>query len=85
MRGNPLREFVPDEIFFFLKEKGFLNDRAVRDYYLKKRFAVLKKSHRPKEIFEMLQTEVPYLSVDTVRKIIYSRNGHYLSPEQRIW
>jgi len=82
MRGNPLREFVPDEIFFFLKEKGFLNDAAVGDYYLKKRFEDLKKSCRPKDIFEMLQAEVPYLSVDTVRKIIYSRNEHYLSLEQ---
>ena len=78
MRGNPLREFIPDEVFFLLKEKGFLNDRAVRDFYLKKRFENLKKSHRPKDIFKILQKEVPYLSVDTVRKIIYSRNGHSL-------
>ncbi len=73
MRGNPLREFIPDELFYKLQEKGFLNERAVRDYYMKKQFEKLRKHHQPKRIFEMLQQEFPYLSVDTVRKIIYSR------------
>ncbi len=75
MRGNPLQDFIPDELFFRLKSKGFLNERAVRDYYMKQRFENLKKSHPPKRIFSILQEEFPYLSVDTVRKIIYSRNG----------
>ncbi|MFZ0390611.1 MAG: hypothetical protein WAN36_09125 [Calditrichia bacterium] len=83
MRGNPLREFIPDDLFYKLKAKGFLNDRAIRDYYMKQRFEVLKKNHPPKEIFVMLQREFPYLSVDTVRKIIYSRNGfEYISSFQ---
>ncbi len=75
MRGNPLREFIPDELFFKLKSKGFLNERAVRDFYMKKRFQILKQDHPPKKIFSILQQEFPYLSVDTVRKIIYSKNG----------
>lgn len=74
MRGNPLREFIPDELFFELKEKGFLNERAVRDYYMKKQFEQLRRHYQPKQIFQMLQREFPYLSVDTVRKIIYSRD-----------
>lgn len=82
MRGNPLHEFISDELFRKLESKGFLNDRAVRDYYMKKRFEVLKKSHPPKKIFEMLQQEFPYLSVDTVRKIIYSRNGFNYTADQ---
>lgn len=79
MRGNPLRELVPDEFFFILREKGFLNERAVRDYYMKKRFEELKSRHQPKEIFSILQREFPYLSEDTVRKIIYTRNGFNLA------
>ncbi|MEJ2634853.1 MAG: hypothetical protein P8184_06120 [Calditrichia bacterium] len=75
MRSNPLQEFIPDELFFTLKSKGFINERAVRDYYMKKRFEDMKEHHPPKAIFHMLQKEFPYLSVDTVRKIIYSRNG----------
>ncbi len=38
MRGNPLREFIPDHLYHELNAKGFLNERAIRDYYLKKRF-----------------------------------------------
>lgn len=75
MRGNPLRDFITDDLFETLWSKGFLNETAIRDYYLKQQFQVLKKEHSPKKIFEMLQAEFPYLSVDTVRKIIYSRNG----------
>jgi hypothetical protein len=75
MRGNPLREFIPDDLYFQLKEKGFINERAVRDFYMKKRFEELKSYHQPKDIFTILQQEFPYLSEDTVRKIIYSRNG----------
>ncbi|HFE63809.1 MAG TPA: hypothetical protein ENK14_05245 [Caldithrix sp.] len=77
MRGNPLQEFIPDELFFKLQTKGFLNERAVRDFYMKKRFEALKKTIPPKKIFSMLQAEFPYLSVDTVRKIIYTRNGFH--------
>ncbi|GAB4328056.1 MAG: hypothetical protein Kow0037_02100 [Calditrichia bacterium] len=73
MRGNPLRHFIPDEIYHLLKENGFLNERAVRDYYMKQKFELLKHKLPPKRIFEMLQEEFPYLSVDTVRKIIYTR------------
>ena len=75
MRGNPIREFLPDEFYYLLKEKGFINERAVRDFYMKKRFEELKIYHPPKDIFSILQKEFPYLSEDTVRKIIYSRNG----------
>lgn len=75
MRGNPLREFLPDEFFFELKEKGFLNERAVRDYYMKKQFEALRHQYPAKQIFEKLQREFPYLSVDTVRKIIYSKDS----------
>ncbi|GAB4364247.1 MAG: hypothetical protein Kow0042_02690 [Calditrichia bacterium] len=81
MRGNPLRQFISDELFHKLKSNGFLNERAVRDFYMKKRFESLKKKHPPKEIFQMLQEEFPYLSVDTVRKIIYTRNGYSYSAE----
>ncbi len=78
MRGNPLHEIIPDDLFYKLKTKGFLNERAVRDFYMKKRFEDLKKEYPPKKIFSLLQQEFPYLSVDTVRKIIYSKNGiHY--------
>ncbi len=74
MRGNPLNEFISDEIYKQLASHGFFNDRAIRDYYLKKRYEILKDEHTPKKIFLLLREEVPYLSLDTVRKIVYSRD-----------
>jgi hypothetical protein len=76
MRGNPLYKFISNEIYEILWSEGFLNERAIRDYYLKQQFQKLKKKHSPREIFMMLREEFPYLSVDTVRKIIYSKNGN---------
>jgi len=73
MRGNPLEEYLNDQQFSLLLEKGFLNERAIRDLYIKDRFDQLKQRYRPKEIFEILQKEYSYLSIETIRKIIYSR------------
>lgn len=74
MRGNPIREFIPDDLYFKLKANGFLNERTIRDYYLKKRFHFLRSRYSSREIFSRLQCEFPYLSEDTIRKIIYSKN-----------
>jgi hypothetical protein len=75
MRGNPVSEFIPDELYFDLMEKGFLNERAIRDYYLKKQFNTLRSHHTPQQIFSLLHQEFPYICEDTIRKIIYTRNG----------
>jgi hypothetical protein len=75
MRGNPIPEIIPDHIYFLLESKGFLNERTIRDYYLKKRFYQLRRHHSAREIFSILQSEFPYLCEDTIRKIIYSKNG----------
>ena len=74
MRGNPISEFISDDIYFDLASKGFLNERAVRDFYLKKKFNALRHQYAPQEIFSILQQEFPYICTDTIRKIIYTRN-----------
>lgn len=73
MRGNPLRKYLDDESFHLLLSRGFLNERAIRDLYIKDRYGKLKEEARPKEIFHMIQEEFSYLSVETIRKIIYSK------------
>ena len=75
MCGNPIREFIPDHLYHELNAKGFLNERAIRDYYLKKRFIELRSEYTPRKIFSLLQEEFPYICEDTIRKIIYTRNG----------
>lgn len=73
MRSNPLRDYLNDEQFEQLWEKGFLNERAIRDYYIREKFSVLKHQLKPKDIIVMLQREFGYLSTETIRKIVYSR------------
>ena len=75
MRGNPIRDYLDDEKFKLLWEKGFLNERAIRDHYIRKKFGVLKEELKPKQIIEMLQEEFSYLSNETIRKIVYSREN----------
>ena len=74
MRGNPLKDFVDDGLFSLLWDKGFLNERAIRDHYIREKFCELKSEQKPKEIIAELQREFPYLSVETVRKIVYTRD-----------
>ncbi|RMH79228.1 MAG: hypothetical protein D6681_19320 [Calditrichaeota bacterium] len=73
MRSNPLKDFMDDELFDTLMEKGFLNERAVRDYYIRQKFNAQKDRLKPKQIIESLQKEFPYLSAETIRKIVYSK------------
>jgi len=73
MRGNPIHEFIPDDLYVTLKSMGFLDERTIRDYYLKKKFDDLRSQYTPREIFRILQKEFPYICEDTIRKIIYSR------------
>jgi len=73
MRGNPLQKYLDDESFHLLLNRGFLNERAIRDLYIKDRYGKLKEEARPKEIFQIIQEEFSYLSVETIRKIIYSK------------
>lgn len=73
MRGNPIPEIIPDKLYFVLKSMDFLNERSIRDYYLKKKFNELRSMYSRREIFRILQKEFPYICEDTIRKIIYTR------------
>lgn len=75
MCGNPLKDYLDDEQFKLLWEKGFLNERAIRDHYIREKFWVLKNQLKPREIINMLQREFSYLSTETIRKIVYSKNN----------
>ena len=75
MCGNPLKDYLNDDQFKVLWEKGFLNERAIRDHYIREKFDDLKSELRPKEIIDMLQREFSYLSTETIRKIVYSKEN----------
>lgn len=73
MTGNPLDEFIDLDTYRKLHKMGFLNERAVRDYYIRKQFNSMRSRFKPMEIIHHLQEEFPYLTIESVRKIAYTK------------
>ncbi|MCB0262785.1 MAG: hypothetical protein R3C41_13410 [Calditrichia bacterium] len=78
MNNNPIKEIITDDKYQKLMSMGFLNERAIRDYYLRKKFESLRRHYKPGLIVERLREEFPYLTIETVRKIVYSKHNHKL-------
>lgn len=70
---NPLKDLISDEIYNLLENRGFLNQKSVRDHLIRKKFELLKNENRNVlEAINMIQKEYPYLQTDTIRKIVYN-------------
>ena len=71
--GNPISDLISDEVFELLLSKGLINDRAVRDYMIRKRFKALRAQKlRTGDAIDTLREEYPYLQFDTIRKIVHN-------------
>ncbi len=81
MTENPLKEILNDDQYVRLKRMGFLNDCAVRDYYIRKKFNMLKGKIKSKHIIEDLQQEFSYLSIESTRKIVYYKPSRWINIE----
>lgn len=68
---NLLSDLVSDDVFQTLQEQGLLNDKAIRDYHIRKSFKEFRKDMSTSEAIEKLQQLYPYLQFDTLRKIVY--------------
>ncbi|AFN75023.1 hypothetical protein MROS_1789 [Melioribacter roseus P3M-2] len=69
---NPLSDLIPDEIYEKLYSRGFINEKSVRDYIIRKKFEALKAQNIPaSKAIELIREDYPYLQFDTIRKIIY--------------
>lgn len=68
---NLLSDLVSDDVFQTLQEQGLLNDKAIRDYHIRKSFKEFRKDMSTSEAIEKLQLLYPYLQFDTLRKIVY--------------
>ena len=71
--NNPIADLISDEIYDLLLSKGFINERAVRDYIIRKKFKSLRAQKlRTGDAIESLREEYPYLQFDTIRKIVHN-------------
>ncbi|MEW6196707.1 MAG: hypothetical protein AB1521_16290 [Bacteroidota bacterium] len=69
---NPLAEFITDDIYNVLSNRGLIDEKSVRDYVIRKKFRDLREQKlSASEAIEAIRDEYPYLQFDTLRKIVY--------------
>lgn len=77
---NPIPELVPDEIYNRLKEQNIIDEKAVRDYLIRKKFRELRSQKiSAGDAIDYIREEYPYLQFDTIRKIVYQINKNNFS------
>ena len=69
---NPLSELISDEIFELLEAHGLIDEKAVRDYQIRRKFNSLRAGKiSAGDAIDAIREEYPYLQFDTIRKIVY--------------
>lgn len=71
--NNPLNDLIPDDIFELLSSRGFINQNAARDHFIRKRFRFLRASRiSAGDAIDELRKDYPYLQFETIRQIVYN-------------
>jgi hypothetical protein len=69
---NPLSDLISDEIYDLLDSHGLIDEKAVRDYQIRKRFKLLRATKvSAGDAIDTIREDYPYLQFDTIRKIVY--------------
>jgi hypothetical protein len=69
---NPLSDLISDEIYDLLDSHGLIDEKAVRDYQIRKRFKLLRATKvTAGDAIDTIREDYPYLQFDTIRKIVY--------------
>ena len=69
---NPLSDLISNEIYDLLDAHGLIDEKAVRDYQIRKRFKLLRLTKvSAGDAIDTIREDYPYLQFDTIRKIVY--------------
>ena len=68
---NPLSELIDDDVFETLKKFKLLDEKAIRDYQIRKMFKEMRKELSAGDAIDKIRDMYPYLQFDTIRKIVY--------------
>ena len=69
---NPLSDLISDDIYELLDSNGVIDEKAVRDYQIRKRFKQLRASKiSAGDAIDTIRQDYQYLQFDTIRKIVY--------------
>ena len=69
---NPLSDLISDEIYELLDSHGVIDEKAVRDYQIRRRFKQLRATKiSAGDAIDTIREDYQYLQFDTIRKIVY--------------
>ena len=69
---NPLSDLVSDDIYELLDSHGVIDEKAVRDYRIRKKFKQLRATKiSAGDAIDTIREDYQYLQFDTIRKIVY--------------
>ena len=69
---NPLSDLISDEIYELLDSHGVIDEKAVRDYQIRKKFKQLRATKiSAGDAIDTIRQDYQYLQFDTIRKIVY--------------
>ncbi len=68
---NPLSELITDDIYELLRSHALLDEKAIRDYQIRKMFKEMRKELSAGDAIDKIRDMYPYLQFDTIRKIVY--------------
>ena len=69
---NPLSDLVSDDIYELLDSHSVIDEKAVRDYQIRKRFKQLRATKiSAGDAIDTIRQDYQYLQFDTIRKIVY--------------
>ena len=73
---NPISELISDEVYTILSKNRLINNKSVRNFIIRRKFVSLRANNiNPIAAIEALLNEYTYLQYDTIRKIVYQRQG----------
>jgi hypothetical protein len=68
---NPLKDLIDDKVFRVLQRHNLLDEKAIRDYQIRKMFKEMRQTMNAGDAIDHLRDMYPYLQFDTIRKIVY--------------
>ena len=69
---NPLSNLVSDDIYELLDSHDVIDEKAVRDYQIRRRFKQLRATKiSAGDAIDTIRQDYQYLQFDTIRKIVY--------------
>ncbi len=70
--SNPIADLISDDIYELLSSHGLIDEKAVRDYIIRKKFLQMRANKKSAgDAINVLRKEYVYLQHDTIRKIVY--------------